>query len=489
MEDKHTIIDLESLLPKIWSSNSKALLSEAIAAYKAGAYRASVISTWLAILVDLFDKASEIAVIEEKGKAKEIRDILDKILSQPEKKKAIQAMRKLEDEILLNAKDDLQLISEIEYIHLERIREDRNLCAHPSISGITLEPYNPEAELCRLYIIEACSFLLMYPPTLGTKHAEEIVNKVKLESFPTDKKKATAILNAPSALRLIKRSAFRSILDLLIKKLLIDIDGDTTEIHRQKYTVAIYACSKIHPDDFDEMFPILFSKALQRTTLDPPWGAELLGILEHQYEIDAGDLQRISSQIDRIPFDFTNKWESSGYNTLLIESTPNITKASKYRGIEEALIKVLGSVGEKQIELKTTLFRIWEPQEFLVETYIQYFANASCYAYADIATPTLDRYAKLFTENDLETLLLLIEKNGEKYGGKHMKNNQILESGNAETIYTTLYRRCQYSDIWKNYLNTTIGLEEAHRRNYLKNILKSESLYSQNQDPYSKLGV
>jgi len=206
--------------------------------------------------------------------------------------------------------------------------------------------------------------------------------------------------------------------------------------------------------------------------------------LERLYQIDVGNIGLLCCQIEKIPFDVANQWESSSHNTLLIETTPNITKACRYQGIEEALIKLLENIGGKQVELKTTIFRIWEPQQFLVEIYIQYFGNSTCFAYTDIATPTLDRHAQFFTEADLVTLLGLIEKNSQH----RSRINQILGSGNGDAIYTILYQRCQYSEVWKYYLSTSIGLEEAHRRNYLHNILKSEDLYSVDFDPYSKLG-
>ena len=54
--------DLDELLSKVRNTHAKKYFNEAIVAYRSGAYRASVISTWIAICVDVIEKVRELSV-------------------------------------------------------------------------------------------------------------------------------------------------------------------------------------------------------------------------------------------------------------------------------------------------------------------------------------------------------------------------------------------------------------------------------------------
>lgn len=53
---------------------------------------------------------------------------------------------KFERELIKLAKEKFELLSPIEYIDLERLQNDRNRCAHPSLTSDD-QAYSPSAEL------------------------------------------------------------------------------------------------------------------------------------------------------------------------------------------------------------------------------------------------------------------------------------------------------------------------------------------------------
>ena len=70
--------DLDELLSKVRNTHAKKYFNEAIVAYRSGAYRASVISTWIAICVDVIEKVRELSVSND-ASAKVIEAKLDAI--------------------------------------------------------------------------------------------------------------------------------------------------------------------------------------------------------------------------------------------------------------------------------------------------------------------------------------------------------------------------------------------------------------------------
>lgn len=56
------LTDLDALLLQCRSKRSRSYLAEAVSCYKAGAYRAGIVMTWLAVVFDLMAKLEELAL-------------------------------------------------------------------------------------------------------------------------------------------------------------------------------------------------------------------------------------------------------------------------------------------------------------------------------------------------------------------------------------------------------------------------------------------
>ncbi|ENV52100.1 hypothetical protein F953_00465, partial [Acinetobacter junii CIP 107470 = MTCC 11364] len=109
------------------------------------------------------------------------------------------------------------MISHVEFIDLNRLQEDRNRCAHPSMASDG-EVFNPSAELARMHIRSAVEHLLQYPPAQGKYALDSLTSEVESEYFPTDVKKAVVAFES-SPLNKARDSLIRNFTIVLLKKL------------------------------------------------------------------------------------------------------------------------------------------------------------------------------------------------------------------------------------------------------------------------------
>ena len=146
--------DLDVLLTRVRNAQSKAYLLEAVRSYKAGALRAAITSTWVALVYDLISKYRELSVMGDRAATAFIAN-WDAATAANDTKKLLQ----LEGTILDYATTNTQVVNRIAKTQLERLREDRHLCAHPAFSAET-ELFEPSAELVRLHLVNAVNDVL-----------------------------------------------------------------------------------------------------------------------------------------------------------------------------------------------------------------------------------------------------------------------------------------------------------------------------------------
>jgi hypothetical protein len=158
--------DLENLLTKVWNPDVRPLTDEAWRCYNAGAIRASIAAAWTAITADMITKLIQLA---DDGDA-EAGGFRAKVVAAQEKgiePEGVRAMQNIEANLLREA-IRFELIDSIGERELERIREDRNLCVHPSLRTSSTV-YEPRPEVARGHLAVALTTLLIHPPTQGKK--------------------------------------------------------------------------------------------------------------------------------------------------------------------------------------------------------------------------------------------------------------------------------------------------------------------------------
>ncbi len=233
--------DLDELVLSCRDDKAKAYLSEAVASYKAGAFRAAIVGTWIAVCFDFIDKLRELSLSGDKEADRQVEE-LEKTRKSGDIAKAL----KFEKEMLGLARDKFELISHLEYIDLERLQADRNRCAHPSLVSEE-QAYLPSAELARAHIHAAVTHLLQHPPAQGKYALDRLLKEIDSEFFPIDPAKAvTAFTSGP--LRKPRNSLTRNFTLLLVKRLLKE---DIQFKPRQRIVAALRAVGTMHPSDYN----------------------------------------------------------------------------------------------------------------------------------------------------------------------------------------------------------------------------------------------
>jgi hypothetical protein len=285
--------DLDELVLKCRDQKAKSYIREAVACYKAGAFRSAIVSTWIAVSFDILDKLKELSLagdkeaerqIESFDKARRIGDVTNSL--------------KFEREILVVCRDKLELISHVEFIDLNRLQEDRNRCAHPSMASDG-EVFNPSAELARMHIRSAVEHLLQYPPAQGKYALDSLTSEVESEYFPTDVKKAVVAFES-SPLNKARDSLIRNFTIVLLKKLINDAK-DYKEIYR--ISTALNAIEVIHRELYrkiltEKLSSIVRSLAVEKLDRVIP----LIRHVEDSWSYLEADIrQKIQTYVENLP--------------------------------------------------------------------------------------------------------------------------------------------------------------------------------------------
>lgn len=241
-------IDLDELLLKCRNNNAKKYIHEAILCYKIGAFRASIVSTWIAVVYDFVDKLRELSKENDKN-AKEKLETFDNARLNVNLPEAL----KFERNILDWSYDEFQFISLIQKQDLERLRTDRHRCAHPSMMTED-ETYQPSAEQARLHIRNAVSYFLQYPPTQGKVALEKLRNDILSEIFPTDNEQALIRLK-DSPLKRPKPALIKNFVKLMLKEFLL-LEAGKNDGNQKRIACALNATRKLHRLDIENYWSI-----------------------------------------------------------------------------------------------------------------------------------------------------------------------------------------------------------------------------------------
>jgi len=176
----NTLADLDELVLRCRGGAAKTYITEAVACYRAGAPRAAIVATWVAVLFDFLEKLKELEMTGD-AKAKATLEVFEGARGSSNWKASLG----FERDVLKFAEIDFELLSPIEAQDLQRLSEDRNRCAHPSMTTSD-DPYQPSAELARNHIRNAVTHLLAHPPLQGKAALERLIKDVESEYFPSE---------------------------------------------------------------------------------------------------------------------------------------------------------------------------------------------------------------------------------------------------------------------------------------------------------------
>jgi hypothetical protein len=188
--------DLDDLIAECRTEEAREYIAEAVACYRAGAYRACIVSTWIAVVYDLLAKIRELALSGD-GEAQAITGAIAALQPQVANRNvtAIKRILEIEHGILETANEKFGFFDGHHLIELSRLRNDRQRCAHPTYQG-SEQPYAPTAELARTHLVHAVRFVLALPPVQGRAATAHVIAQVTSAYFPTEVAAAKAQLRA-----------------------------------------------------------------------------------------------------------------------------------------------------------------------------------------------------------------------------------------------------------------------------------------------------
>lgn len=229
------LISTEELILKCRTPRAKEYIKEAVLTYKSGAYRSTIVATWVAIVFDIIDKMRDLKLGGNSIASQKIEKLENMVENHCK-----DGLMKFEKSILELARSELKLISEMEYEDLKRVYEDRNRCAHPSMlpGG---SPYQPSPEVARAHLRNAVRHLLSREPVRGKEAIEQIIQEIKSDYFPKNIEDACSLLSS-SPIANAKKSVVRNVLVIVLKEL---IESDLSTEKRSKRMVAIAAIKEI----------------------------------------------------------------------------------------------------------------------------------------------------------------------------------------------------------------------------------------------------
>lgn len=235
--------DLDELILSCRNEEGRKYITEAVSCYKAGAYRASIVSTWIAVVYDLLSKVRELAL---SGDAEAQRIVTDLNRWQPLISKndlgAIRNSLDLEREIVTIAHNKFGFFEGMEVVELGRLHDDRNRCAHPTYQA-SEQPYAPSAELARAHLVHAVQYVLARAPVQGQAATAQIIGLVESNYFPSDVERAKVQLRS-GGLDRARDSFVRSVIDHLVFGY---FEGGPGLKGRQQTVVAIRALAEMYP--------------------------------------------------------------------------------------------------------------------------------------------------------------------------------------------------------------------------------------------------
>ena len=237
------LADLDELTLTVRDKDSRLYIGEAIDAYRGGAYRAAIMSAWIAVVTDIISKIRELA---GQGDAKAAAIITN--LDNAVQNNNIQQLQKIESELLNQAQNEFEFLSQQESTDLERLKVDRNFCAHPAFvaEGVL---FQPQPDLVRAHIVHAITHLLRHQPVQGKSALARIKAEIVRPSFPNELENVEKLLGAKYLDR-AKQSLVRNLIaSLLAGYLKEDVDLIGKE---QALIHVLLAVSRKHPTIYED---------------------------------------------------------------------------------------------------------------------------------------------------------------------------------------------------------------------------------------------
>jgi hypothetical protein len=232
---EHHLIDLDELVLSVRDRSSREYINEAVVSYRARAYRSALIATWIAVAYDIISKIRELDIQGDAEAKKFVADLDAAVaLQQTDYGTAVQRLQAIENDLLNQALKKYEFLSPQEHTDLDRLKQDRNLCAHPAFASESLL-FQPSPELVRAHITHAITHLLQHPPVQGKSALLRIKRDILEPSFPSTQKDVSEFLES-RYLNRAKKTLLTNLVTVCLKTVIkrtdVDLVGKEEEVLR-----------------------------------------------------------------------------------------------------------------------------------------------------------------------------------------------------------------------------------------------------------------
>lgn len=317
------IRDMELMLNTVYDDEIKAYLSEALACYSAGAYRASIIMVLIGGIYDLHNKL--ISLSSSNHDIAKLESEVSKL------KKELKPYER----VLIDgcATDSIDLLSSSEAKELNRCFDIRNDCAHPS-------EYICTGETARYVFTTIIDVLASKPILLGQQHITTLYNNIVSDNYFPRINKEEIRSFVQKQLGLYSKRIYIPLAQRLAKSIL----EDTVQTNNNKIFF-LSNMENVLSKDFDRIISPLF--------LNSKFQSEVMILLSANTNI----IDYLSSEnIKRIINIFKSfSRENHGYNSVISEIILN-TKLSEVT-YDESIVELLNYDYEKMTENQISLWK------------------------------------------------------------------------------------------------------------------------------------
>jgi hypothetical protein len=332
-------IDLDELILRCRDKQAKKFIQEAVACYRAGAFRSCIVATWNAVVFDFLHKLRELELLGNGEAANLLKEFEN--LSSTSK---LRELWQFESSIPNWALTKFELISPVEKSDIERLFDDRSRCAHPSMTSLE-EPFEATAELARYHLRSAVMHLLERPPVQGRSARVRIFQDIKSEYFPVDPELATQYLQKSP----LARARFILIKDIILGLTVSLLTEELPEDERARQFSAVNAVSNMYPNETREILNTNLSNIILNKVLDINWDKVIIYLgsiaawdsLSEPCQLKAKTFMEKLDVFEILPFTKEKR--------VLPKSSDILVKASRITFLKESIINKL------QISLKDIL--------------------------------------------------------------------------------------------------------------------------------------
>lgn len=417
------LTDLDELALKVRDRIARSYVLEAIDAYRGGAYRSSIVSTWISVTFDIISKIRELAN-QGDPMAQNFINKLDQAIAT----KQVRQLQNIEEDLLKTATADFEFLSDQERIDLARLKEDRNLCAHPAFVAEEVL-FDPEPERVRMHIVHVVKHLLQHQPVQGKSAIARVVRDIKTTSFPPTLDAACLFLNS-SYLDRAKKSLIENLIFLLLKAILRGDLPDLPLTYSRQMLLTLQAISNRYPDIYEERVKV-----------------KLLNIVE---SLEENCLPNVFRLLGTDPRCWNWLDESTKMHLKAVTKVSLIRPSTRNSAFEAIVIDDLKPIivrefkhfsSEVQISIIKSI-----PQPEFADQAISLYSEAGSYRGAEsLGESLILPMARCFSASDIQKVLKAAQE-----------NSQIYDASGTPAILDELYEKTkQYlpdlRESWKSF--------------------------------------